>query len=193
MYIIWKDFTLHVWTVSCRFTRSELKYYWMSLCTGWHSQIGTMFWSEVEVLLISVWIILFLFVFFLMGTMLLCNSQWHFSICFAVSNFCHCSVSWGCRIYTNCFSAEGVRLPLAHECPGYDTKQSESEVPLMLELWGKRSTPSWPLLPGSLWPRVVAPNRVLSMSQIELNCILMLTWIIWNRIDYMYKIGFGIK
>ena len=30
------------------------------------------------------------------------------------------------------------------------------------------STLSLPLLPGSLWPRAVAPDRVLSMSQIEL-------------------------
>ena len=43
----------------------------------------------------------------------------------------------------------------------------------MLELWGMLSTPSLPLLPGLLWPEVVAP-RVLSMGQIELNCELML-------------------
>ena len=29
----------------------------------------------------------------------------------------------------------------------------------MLELWGMRSTPSLPLLPGSLWPGVVAPDK----------------------------------
>ena len=28
--------------------------------------------------------------------------------------------------------------------------------------------------PGPLWPRVVAPEKVLSMSQIELNCVTML-------------------
>ena len=38
----------------------------------------------------------------------------------------------------------------------------------MLELWGMRSTPSSPLLPDSLWPGVVAPDRVLSMGEIEL-------------------------
>ena len=32
-----------------------------------------------------------------------------------------------------------------------------------------QSTPSLPLLPGPLWPGVVAPDRVLSMDQIELN------------------------
>ena len=44
----------------------------------------------------------------------------------------------------------------------------------MLELWGMRCTPSLPLLPGPLWPGVVAPDRVLSMGQIELNCVLIL-------------------
>ena len=44
----------------------------------------------------------------------------------------------------------------------------------MLELWGMQSTPSLPFLPGPLCPRVVAPDRVLSMGQIELNYVLML-------------------
>ena len=38
----------------------------------------------------------------------------------------------------------------------------------MLEIRGMWSTPSLSLLPGPIWPRVVAPERVLSMSQIEL-------------------------
>ena len=42
----------------------------------------------------------------------------------------------------------------------------------MLELLG--STPLLPLLPGPLWPRVEAPDWVLSMGQTELNCVLML-------------------
>ena len=37
----------------------------------------------------------------------------------------------------------------------------------MLELWGMRCTPSLPSLPGLLWPIVVAPDRVLSIGQIE--------------------------
>ena len=40
----------------------------------------------------------------------------------------------------------------------------------MLEIWLMRSTPSLASLPGSLLPGVVAPDRVLSMGQIELNC-----------------------
>ena len=78
-----------------------------------------------------------------------------------------------------------------NECPRYDTKKSDGEVPVMLELWGMRSTPSLPSLPGSLWPGVVAPDRVLSVGQIELNCVLMLNWIVWNISIYMYKNGFG--
>ena len=55
------------------------------------------------------------------------------------------------------------------------------------------STPSLPSLPGPLWSGVVAPDRVLSMSQIELNCVLMLNWIVWNRTVYMYKNVFSIN
>ena len=51
----------------------------------------------------------------------------------------------------------------------------------MLELWGMRSTPSLPSLPGSRWSGVVASDRVLSMGQIKLNSVLMLNWIVWNR------------
>ena len=50
----------------------------------------------------------------------------------------------------------------------------------MLELWGIWSTSSLPSLPGPFQPRVVAPARVLSMGQIELNLVIMLNWIVWN-------------
>ena len=69
-------------------------------------------------------------------------------------------------------SAEAVeytdwfRSPPKKECPGYDTKQSDGEVPVMLELWGM------PLLPGPLWPRMVALDRALSMGSIELSTYL---------------------
>ena len=74
--------------------------------------------------------------------------------------------SAGAVEYTDCFSAEGwgwgVR-PLPNECPGYDTKQSDGEAPVMLKLLGMQSTPSLLLLPGPLWPRLVPPDRVLSI------------------------------
>ena len=56
-----------------------------------------------------------------------------------------------------------------NECAVYDIKQSDDEVPVMLRLWGMRSTLSLPLLPGSLWPRMVALDRALSIDQIELT------------------------
>ena len=74
-----------------------------------------------------------------------------------------CPVSWGCRIHW-LHLCRGVRPPPPNECPGYETKQSDGEVPAVLELWGMQSTPSLPSLPGPLWPRVVAPDRVLSMG-----------------------------
>ena len=38
----------------------------------------------------------------------------------------------------------------------------------MLEFGGTRSTLSLPLLPGPLWPGVVATNKIPSRGQIEL-------------------------
>ena len=83
------------------------------------------------------------------------KTVWHLTLCIAQSA--------GAVEYTDCTSAEGVRPP-PNECPGYDTKQSDGEVPAVLELWGMRSTPSLPSLPGPLWPGVVAPDRALSMG-----------------------------
>ena len=64
--------------------------------------------------------------------------------------------------HTDCLSAEGCPPP--SECPVYDTKESDGELPVILELWGMRNTPSLPLLPGPLWPGVMAPGRVLSIG-----------------------------
>ena len=83
-----------------------------------------------------------------------------------------CLVGWGCRIHRLHLCRE-VR-PSPNECRVDDTKQSDCEVPVIIELWGMQRTPSFPSLPGPLWPGVVGPNRVLYIAQIELNCILML-------------------
>ena len=53
-------------------------------------------------------------------------------------------------------------------------KLSNDEVPVMLELRGMRSTPLLLSLTGPLCPGVVAPDRVLPMGQVELNCVLEL-------------------
>ena len=86
-------------------------------------------------------------------------------------------LGWGCRIHRLLLWREVMPL---NECPRYDTKQSDGEVPVMLKLWGTRSTSSLPSLPGPLWSGHAAPDWVLSVRQIELNCVLMLNWIAWN-------------
>ena len=88
-------------------------------------------------------------------------------------------VDWSCRIYW--LHIFGRVRPHLQRMSWYDTKQSDHEVPVMLELWGMQSTPSLLSLPGSLCPGMVAPNWILSMAQIELNCVFMLNWITRNR------------
>ena len=79
-----------------------------------------------------------------------------------------CPVGCGVGVaeYADCISAE--RLDPSNDCPGYYTKQSDSEASVMQEIWGILSTLLLPLLPGQLWPGVVAPDRFISMDQIEL-------------------------
>ena len=43
-----------------------------------------------------------------------------------------------------------------------------------------RITPSLPLLPGPLRLGVVAPDRVISMGQMELIYVITLNLIVWN-------------
>ena len=50
-----------------------------------------------------------------------------------------------------------------------------------------RSTPLLPLLLGSFWPRVGAPDRALSMGQIEVNRVITLNWIVWNRTVFTFN------
>ncbi len=60
--------------------------------------------------------------------------------------------SAGAAEYTVCISEERQDFP--NECPGYDTKQSDGEAPVMLELWGMWSTPLLLSLQGLLWPHI---------------------------------------
>ena len=90
-------------------------------------------------------------------------------------------LGWGCRINWLDFCSRVRPPPPHHKCPRYDTKQSNGEAPVMLELWVMWSTPLLPSLQGLLWPGLVAPDRVLSMSHLELNWVLMRNWIVWNR------------
>ena len=90
--------------------------------------------------------------------------------------FIHCPVDWSCRIH-RLHLCRGVKP--RNECTRYDTKQSDGEVPVMLELWGMRSTPSLPLLQGPLWPGMVASDKGPICGLNRTNGILMLNWIVW--------------
>ena len=75
------------------------------------------------------------------------------------------SVSWGCRIRRQHF-CRGVR-----PTPMSTLDMTQNNQMVRLQFWSFRgmwSTPSLPLLPGSLWPDIVVPLRLLSMGQIEL-------------------------
>ena len=42
-----------------------------------------------------------------------------------------------------------------------------------------------------LWPIVVVRDRVLSMGQVELNCVLKLNWIVWIRTVWLSWIAWN--
>ena len=98
-----------------------------------------------------------------------------------------CPVSWDCRIRLLHIWSR-VWFPTPRGCPGFDTKQADGEALVMLELWGVRSTPSLPSLPGPLWLAVVAPDRVLRMDQIKL-----LTFKLWMNEWLMVIVLFEIE
>ena len=99
-------------------------------------------------------------------------------------------VGWRNRIHR--LHLYKVVRPPTNECPAYNSKQSDGEAPVMQKLWGRQSTPSLPSLPGSIWPGVVASDRVQSMDNriklstnaklycLKYNCFCMLHWIAWN-------------
>ena len=92
-------------------------------------------------------------------------------------------VGWRCRLHQLLLCR---REQLPNESPGYDTKQSDGEVPVMLVLWGNAEY-TLPSLPYSLWPGVVAPDRVLSLGKLELNWVIILNCIAWNETVLTYK------
>ena len=74
-------------------------------------------------------------------------------------------ISWDGRIHW-LHLYRVVSPPPLNKCPGYDIKWSDGEAPA-LKIWGMWSTTSLPLLPGPLWPGVVAPDSILYMGQTE--------------------------
>ena len=77
---------------------------------------------------------------------------------------------------------------------GYDIKQYDGKA-LAYEIWGMWSTFSLPLLPGPLWPRMVALDRVLSMDQMKQAACKQMTdvklWMLysntWNHLTVCKK------
>ena len=113
---------------------------------------------------------------------------------------------WGCRIH-QLLLLRGVTP--TQECPTASPqrdntnpprcvlhmtqKKTDGDIPVMLEHWKMRCIPSLPSLPGPLRPGVIAPDRVLSMDQIELNLILLLNWISWNGTVLTFKLHTYVK
>ena len=69
-------------------------------------------------------------------------------------------IGWVCRIH-RLHLYRGVRP--SNKSPGHETKQSDDEALVMLELWGMQCTLSLPSLPGQLCPGVEAPDRILPL------------------------------
>ena len=68
----------------------------------------------------------------------------------------------------------------------YDTKLSDGEAPA-LEICGMQSTSSLSVLPGSLWPGMVALDRVLLMGHIEQTVWKQMTdvkmWLLYSNTE----------
>ena len=58
---------------------------------------------------------------------------------------------------------------------------------IVLNFWGMQRNSSLPLFPGSLWLGVVAPDRDLSLGQIELNSVITLNWIVLKKLFFTFN------
>ena len=74
------------------------------------------------------------------------------------------NLSVGAVEYIHCIAAE--KIPI-HPTRVLDIKPFDAEDQV-LEFGGMWSTPSFPLLPGPLRPKSVAPDMILYMVQIKL-------------------------
>ena len=104
--------------------KKELNYVLMLNRIDWN---GTVFW-QLKCLLIQNWFV------------------WNKTV--FRFNSAYCLIGWGCRIH--CLILSWGARPPPNECPGYDTKQSDGETAVMLELWEIWCTPSLPSLLGPL-------------------------------------------
>ena len=71
----------------------------------------------------------------------------------------------------------GSRIPWLLLCKG--GKPSHNAFPV--NLCEMLNTPSLPSITSPLWTGVEATDRIQSMDQIEINCVLMLNCIVWRR------------
>ena len=110
------------------------------------------------------------------------QTEHKFNTIFLIS---HCPVSWGYRIHRLHLCRRVRPPPSPNECSWYDNKQSDGEVPVMLVALGNVEHPFISNAPSS----TLAPNCstwwALSVGWIELNCILMINWIVWIRIVWL--------
>ena len=94
-----------------------------------------------------------------------------------------------------------------YEPPFHPSYGSNSTITVLLEGWLwhciaykgwyaiKQRNWNWtslPWLPGPLWSEVVAPDRVRSRGQIELNRVLTVNWIVWNRTVFKFNYVFAL-
>ena len=74
-----------------------------------------------------------------------------------------CPVDWSCSIP----AASLQRVPPLPECSGYDTKQFDGGV--LVLLWEMWSTSSLSLLLGQFWPEVVEPDSIYGSNRTKLS------------------------
>ena len=91
-----------------------------------------------------------------------------------------------------CHKTQPTNQPI-NACPVYDSKQSDSEVPVVRELSGMRITPSLPSLPGPLCLSVIALDRVISIDQIELYVYLCQTELLEMKLIIYIKMDLALN
>ena len=93
-------------------------------------------------------------------------------------------VVWVCRIHRlhHCWW-----LSPRHKIPGYGTKISDGEVPVMLDLLGMTCSSLMPSLPGPIWSGVIAPVRDLSIWANITKLYNMQNSIAWKRTVLTFK------
>ena len=84
-----------------------------------------------------------------------------------------CPVGWVCRIHW-LHLCRRVRHPLPNKCPEMTLNNLMVRFQKCWSSGDMQSTHSLPSLPAPLPPGVVASDKVLSMDQIELSCVLTL-------------------